>query len=136
MDYHLKQHGIREQFTLDSAGVDSHHIGEPPDPRTQAEALTHGVDLSRLRARNVRASDFTDFDVILAMDNSHLQALQKMKPLNASAEIALYLDYAGIAHTSEVPDPYYGRTEHFQQVFTLINEATLAIIPRLRVTNP
>lgn len=136
MDYQLKQMGIRKHFILDSAGVDSHHIGQPPDPRTQSEAKIQGVDLSNLRARNVRASDFTEFDVILAMDNSHFEALQKMKPQNATALITLYLDYAGIAHTSQVPDPYYGQTEHFKQVFALINEATSAIIPRLQATTP
>lgn len=136
MDYKLTQWGNREKFILDSAGVDSHHVGQAPDPRTQKEALMHGIDLAGLRARNVRTSDFTEFDVILAMDMSHMRALQKMKPQNATALINLYLDYAGIAHTNEVPDPYYGQTEDFQHVFALINEATSAIIPRLNATTP
>lgn len=131
MQHQLQQRGLDTRFHLDSAGVASHHIGQPPDPRTVEEARAHGVDLTNLRARNVTQADFSTFDVILAMDHSHLQALKAMSPPDATARIALYLDYAGITHTHEVPDPYYGTKPDFTRVFMLVNEATTAIISKI-----
>jgi protein-tyrosine phosphatase len=123
------------EFRLDSAGVDSHHIGQPPDPRSQKIALQRGVDISDLRARNVTQDDFSRFDLILAMDNTHLAALTHMMstlPTNSvTAELALYLPYTGIAHHSDVPDPYYGNEADFIDVFDLINQATDGLIRKI-----
>lgn len=91
--------------------------------------------MSDLRARNVQPSDFSSFDVILAMDETHLAALKRMAaalpPAKVTAEIALYLPYAGITHRREVPDPYYGTARDFQDVYSLIHEATEQLISRL-----
>lgn len=126
-----------DDFLLDSAGVDSHHIGEAPDGRSQSTALRKGVDISDLRARNVAASDFARFDVILAMDASHLKALQRMAAAlpadKATAELALYLPYAGVSRMSEVPDPYYGAARDFNDVYGLIVEATDGLLTRFGV---
>ena len=124
-------------FTLDSAGVDSHHIGEAPDSRSQETAMRKGVDIGDLRARNVASSDFARFDVILAMDESHMKALKRMAAKlphdKVTAEIALYLPYAGITHRTEVPDPYYGTARDFNDVYALVNEATTGLFSRLRI---
>ncbi len=126
-----------EDFTLDSAGVDSHHIGEAPDGRSQSTALRKGIDISDLRARNVAPEDFSRFDVILAMDESHLKALRRMAaalpPDKVTAEIALYLPYCGITHRTEVPDPYYGTARDFNDVFALVQEATTGLMPKLGI---
>lgn len=127
----------QDDFLLDSAGVDSHHIGEAPDGRSQSTALRKGIDISGLRARNVSPEDFSRFDVILAMDEGHLRALQRMAaklpPDKATAELALYLPYAGITHRTEVPDPYYGTARDFNDVFALVQEATTGLLPRLGI---
>lgn len=131
----LTDRNLTDIFHLDSAGVDSHHIGEAPDPRSQATALRKGVDISDLRARNVSPDDFSRFDVILAMDLSHLHALERMAAKlpsdKATAEIALYLPYAGIARMEEVPDPYYGAAREFNDVYALVSEATGGLLTRL-----
>lgn len=118
-------------LTHDSAGVDSHHIGQMPDPRTRAVAKGHGTPMEHLVARNVRPEDFHEFDVILAMDDSHLKALTRMKPEGAKAELALYLAYAGIDERPDVPDPYYGETADFEYVYELLTRANTALITRL-----
>lgn len=127
----LVKAGKYGEFMLDSAGVDSWHVGQPPDERSQKTALAHGVDISDLRARNVKLSDFTTFDLILAMDQSHFTKLKDNAPVGTSAEIALYLPYSGHRDLEEVPDPYYGTQKDFQFVYTLCADATGRLMKKL-----
>lgn len=131
MRHRLRELGLLDQFHLDSAGVDSHHIGHPPDSRSQAVTLGNGVDMSYLRARNVAPDDFHRFDLMLAMDASHHRRLLAIKPEESRATIELYLPYAGILNPKEVPDPYYGELQDFTEVYDLIARATDALIARL-----
>lgn len=129
--HRIAEGGIAAQFHHDSAGVDSHHIGQAPDPRSQRVLKAAGIDMSDLRARNVRRDDFYDFDLILAMDKSHLRALERMRPADATAELALYLPYVLENGDGEVPDPYYGGEEDFLHVLNMLDDATTRLIARL-----
>lgn len=131
MRHRLRDLGLLDQFHLDSAGVDSHHIGHPPDSRSQAVTLGNGVDMSYLRARNVAPEDFQRFDLMLAMDQGHHDRLMATKPQQSRARIELYLPYAGITHIRDVPDPYYGQMRDFDAVYELIARATNALISKL-----
>jgi protein-tyrosine phosphatase len=131
MRHTLKERGVFEEFSLDSAGVDSHHIGQAPDPRTQEIALKHGVDISDLKARNIRGRDFDMFDLILAMDESHLKRLLRHKPENCKAKIELYLPYSQSTPTREVIDPYYGDIRDFEYVHELLVHATEGILNKV-----
>ena len=110
---------------MDSAGTHSYHVGEAPDSRSIAAARTRGVDIGNLRARKVRAADFHDFDYILALDQGHLELLQRMLPSNAKAQLSLF-------HTGDVPDPYYGSARDFEHVLDLVEIATDAWITKLK----
>ena len=131
LHHQLQALGVRDQFHLDSAGVDSHHIGHPPDARSQLVTRKHGVDMSHLRARNVAPEDFERFDLMLAMDQSHHDRLMATKPEPSRARIELYLPYAGITHMRDVPDPYYGQMRDFDAVYELIARATQRLIEKL-----
>ncbi|MCH2546776.1 MAG: low molecular weight phosphotyrosine protein phosphatase [Alphaproteobacteria bacterium] len=112
----------------DSAGTHGYHIGESPDARTITAARKRGVDMTKLVARKVSPEDYEIFDVILAMDATHLAWLHHNAPANSKAFIAMYLEYAGITHTQDVPDPYYAGAEQFETVLNLIIEASEKII--------
>lgn len=131
MRHALKERGVFEEFSLDSAGVDSHHIGQAPDPRAQETSLKYGVDISDLRARNIRGRDFDMFDLILAMDESHYKRLMRHKPEVCKAQIALYLPYSETLPTKEVPDPYYGDASDFEYVHELVKTATDGILKKI-----
>ncbi len=105
-------------------------MGEAPDRRSVATLHRAGIEMGDLRARKMRKVDFHDFDLILAMDNSHLAALKRMAPEDATAEIALYVEYA-MGKPAEVPDPYYGGPTDFARVVELIDDATTALLARL-----
>ncbi len=117
---------------IDSAGTAGWHIGKAPDRRTVTAAERRGYDLSALRARQVGATDFDNFDLILAMDKQNLAELKSMAPRGTTATLSLFLDYAENPAVREVPDPYYGGDAGFEQVLDLIEQASDGLIARLR----
>ena len=116
---------------VDSAGTADYHVGEPPDHRTVAAARRRGYDLTGLRARLVQPEDFSRFDFVLAMDHANLAALERMRPKNATARLALFLEFSSGLATREVPDPYYGGDEDFELVLDLCESGARGLLDRL-----
>ncbi|MBA4489186.1 low molecular weight phosphotyrosine protein phosphatase [Paracoccus sp. S1E-3] len=98
---------------IDSAGTGNWHVGDAPDPRAQAVAARHGVDISALRARQVRAEDFHRFDHIVAMDRDNLAELRRLAPADAPARLSLMLDHVPGRKGKSVADPYFGDASGF-----------------------
>jgi protein-tyrosine phosphatase len=117
---HLAQ-AARMDLVVDSAGTIASHTGEAPDERAQACMREHGLDIHALRARKVLVADLHTFDLILAMDEQNLKYLQR---LATSPELAKkvrpIMAYAKDHPASEVPDPYYGGAEGFEQVYGML----------------
>lgn len=118
------------QLRVDSAGTHAYHVGEPPDPRAIAAAQRRGYDITRLRARTVKAEDFNRFDLIVAMDRDNLSILRQ-RARGADTELALFMQYAGAAET-DVPDPYYGDEHAFEHALDLIEQGIASLIEQLR----
>lgn len=127
----LEQAGMGDEVELDSCGVGDWHVGKAPDLRSQQAALRRGVDISGLRARKLQAQDFTQFDYVLAMDQDNLRAMRELKPANSQAHVGLFLDFAGTPG-AEVPDPYYGGEEGFENVLNMIEAASDGLIQHLK----
>ena len=121
---------------IDSAGTADYHIGAPPDPRSQRAALKRGIDISGLQARQVAADDFACFDLILAMDRDNLRELQAMLPEHSRARVRLFLEYAPELGRLDVPDPYYGGPNGFEEVLDLVESAARALLAYLRREGP
>jgi protein-tyrosine phosphatase len=132
----LRELAAREapELTLevDSAGTAEYHVGQPPDPRTRAAAARRGYDLSALRARTVESSDFERFDLILAMDRDNLQALRRRAPSHTHERLRLFLEFSPDAAPADVPDPYYGGPNGFEEVLDLVEAATRGLLKHLR----
>jgi protein-tyrosine phosphatase len=116
---------------VDSAGTHDYHVGEPPDSRSINAALRRGYDLAPLRARRVEHTDFERFDLLLAMDEANLVRLRGIAPPQASERAQLFLEYAGDMPRNDVPDPYYGGEEGFEEVLDLVEEASRRLLRRL-----
>lgn len=112
---------LAPHLTVDSAGTHAYHIGEAPDARTVATAKARGYDLSFLRARKVTKDDFQNFDVIAAMDAGHYEILQRLRPKDATAQLVLFCEFAGLGKQC-VPDPYYGSQAGFETCFDLVEK--------------
>ena len=117
----VKEKGAEEAWEIDSAGTASYHAGSLPDKRMRVHARQRGMELDHI-CRKVRPSDFDDFDLILAMDDSNLHNLRQIAPtLEASRKIlpmAMFVD-ASFPYDS-VPDPYYEGAEGFELVLDLL----------------
>ncbi len=120
------------QIQVDSAGTAAYHVGQAPDPRTRAAALRRGYDLSALRARVVGPSDFERFDLILAMDSENLSDLRRLAPQTARARVRLFLEFAPDLGTTDVPDPYYGGSNGFEEVLDLVEAASRGLLRHVR----
>ncbi len=117
---------------VDSAGTAGYHVGEPPDSRTRQAAARRGYDLSGLHARIVEPGDFERFDLILAMDRENLQVLRRRAPPAAHERLRLFLEFAPEAGPEDVPDPYYGGPNGFEEVLDLIEAAARGLLAHLR----
>ena len=127
-----REAGLEGRIRIDSAGTGGYHVGAPPDARAMAAAQSRGYDLAAIRARKVAPEDFEQFDLILAMDEDNLVHLRGIAPQSSRARLGLLLDYAPGRPEREVPDPYYGGRNGFDQVLDLVNEACAGLLDELR----
>ncbi|KAH8929526.1 protein-tyrosine phosphatase [Atractiella rhizophila] len=115
----VNQRGLADKFDrIEGAGTAGYHVGETHDERTIDVLQKHGVSISS-RAQQVKRRHFSEFDYILAMDKSNLSALRSLqqsvkKEDTAKAVVRMFGEYQD---GREVPDPYYGGDEGFEQVY-------------------
>ena len=128
--------GLGDVISVDSAGISGWHAGDPPDARATETALNNGVDIGSLRARKVVRDDFKDFDLIIALDSTHLRALEEMRPGfspdHNRAVLDLMMRFAPQYGIEDVPDPYFGGKEGFQNVFNMIESACEGLLNTIR----
>jgi len=124
----LSDAGLGEEVRVDSAGTHGYHVGQMPDQRSAAVAIARGYDLSKIRSRQFKNDDYENFDVILAMDCGHLQALTSGKPDTARIDVMLYMEFSQNYPGESVPDPYYGGDQGFEQVLDMIEEGADTLI--------
>ena len=147
----VEREGLQEQIELESAGTGAWHVGNPPDARATAAAGARGVTLEG-RARQVRLEDFDDFDLLLAMDRENLDELRRLAPgeeQRAKVRLLREFDPASASGGSgndglegedpeaaagdlDVPDPYYGATGGFDEVFELVQAACEGLLEQVR----
>lgn len=124
----VEQSNMSDVITIDSAGTHAYHIGESPDSRAQSTALSRGVNLSSQRARKVKREDFDQFDYVIAMDSANLESLKSLREDDQPAKLHLFMDFASDWDNEEVPDPYYGGDNGFEQVFDMVQSASKGLL--------
>ena len=116
---------------VQSAGMSAYHVGEAPDDRSAAVALSRGYDLSQQRSQKIEPEDFERFDYIIAMDKGHKEQLLNM-PVSgqARAKLSLMMDWAKGPKGLDVPDPYYD-DDGFETVLTMIEESVTGLLEQV-----
>ena len=124
-----------EEFDVDvqveSAGTHGYHVGEAADERMQKAAEARGYEL-RSRGRQVTKQDLdpSAYDLVLAMDGENYSALQALA--NApNSHIRIFSDYLDDNWPNDVPDPYYGEEEGFDEVLDMLEEGCPLILQTL-----
>lgn len=131
--HQVEQAGLRDRFVIDSAGTGAWHAGERPDSRALAEAKRRGIELPSI-ARQVIASDFAKFDLLLAMDRRNradLLGMARGEPARKKVRLFREFDPAAPAE-AEVPDPYFGGDQGFAEVFDICWRASEGLLAQLR----
>ncbi len=113
---------------FDSAGTAGYHVGDPPDARSICAARARGYDISSLRARQLQRADFQQFDLLLAMDEENLSNMLRVAPASHAQRARLFLDPAGEAGITHVPDPYYGDAAGFERVIDLAEHGVRGLL--------
>ncbi|MCB0631553.1 MAG: low molecular weight protein-tyrosine-phosphatase [Saprospiraceae bacterium] len=130
----IMQEKIRErglEWSVDSAGTGSWHIGEKPDVRSISEARRNGIDITRQRARQFKPADLDQFDLILAMDNSNLRNIQNLiTNKEQGKKVHLIMDLAHPGNRTDVPDPYWD-DDGFSRVYRMLDTACDKILDGL-----
>lgn len=116
---------------IDSAGTSGSHVRQKPDHRSQKAGIARGYSFDGVKARKVTAQDFSDYDLVLAMDNDNIRELKKVSPEELQSKIVLFLDFAEGYEDTEVPDPYYGGARGFQYVLDLVEDASDGLVKAL-----
>ena len=117
-----------------SAGTSSWHIGNPPDSRAIDIAARHGIDISNQRARQVSPADFENFDLIIAMDADNFADLKSLAPAYCAKKLVMCLDFNPQTSIRDVPDPYYGAADGFDQVMAILKDACHGIADHINAS--
>lgn len=126
----VEARGLGDQFRVDSAGTAGYHVGERADHRSIAVAADHGVRLAG-RARQVTDRDVKEPGVVVAMDRSNLRSLERRRGRHGNARLVLMRDYDSGADSLDVPDPYYGGPEGFEEVYRILERSCRALLDEL-----
>ena len=126
----VEARGLGDQFRVDSAGTAGYHVGERADRRSIAVAADHGVRLAG-RARQVTDRDVKEPGVVVAMDRSNLRSLESRRGRRGKARLVLMRDYDSGADSLDVPDPYYGGPEGFEEVYRILERSCRALLDEL-----
>ncbi len=129
----VQEAGLAHAFHVESFGIGNWHVGELPDPRSIRAAAARGHRLES-RAQQWTPRDFERFDYVVAMDRTHVASLARLATSEAQkSKISLARDHVdGGPRELDVPDPYYGDAEGFDEVVTICLEACTALLAALR----
>ena len=122
----IRERGLEDRIEVDSAGTGGWHVGAPPDARATEAARRRGIVLEGA-ARRFSVEDFDRFDVILAMDSENLRDLRALAPDDEARAKVRLLRGPGL----DVPDPYYGGADGFENVLDHVEEACRRLLDEI-----
>src|SRR4051812_44362615 len=127
----LRARGLGDHVEVSSAGTGDWHIGECADERTIAVLARHGYDGSRHRAQQFSRDFFEANDLVLAMDVANVAALRRLAPDGESDKVRLLREFDAEATGTDVPDPYYGGADGFDDVLVMVEAACAGLVEYL-----
>jgi protein-tyrosine phosphatase len=120
--------GLSDRVFADSAGTHGYHVGDPPDPRSCEAARRRGYPMTGMFARKVNAEDFRAFDLVVAMDEGHFRLLRRLAPAETRGKLRVFMDLVREATHRDVPDPYYGGPDGFEDVLDIVEAGVDALL--------
>ncbi len=128
----VKERGLEAYIEVDSAGTGAWHVGEPPDRRMRVTAERHGVSMEGMVARQISPSDLETADYILVMDKDNLHdVLYHDREGKWGYKVRLFREFDPHPGSYQVPDPYYGGPEGFEEVYRIVRRTAEAFLEHL-----
>ncbi|MFT5753898.1 MAG: protein-tyrosine phosphatase [Flavobacterium sp.] len=132
----ILQSKVNDTVFVDSAGTANYHIGELPDKRSIAVANKHGIDITNQRCKHFTSKHFEEFDSIYVMDKSNYENVIKLASSEKDKQkVKLILNESSPGNDLEVPDPYYGGEDGFENVYQMLDEACDVIAKNLKTAS-
>jgi protein-tyrosine phosphatase len=132
--HHVREAGLEDRIEIDSAGTGGWHVGAPPDARATAAARRRGVVLDGA-ARQVTAADYADYDLLLVADaENHAELLRRAPDDEARAKVRYFREFDPESKARgdlDVPDPYFGGDQGFDDVLDLVEAASRGLLTEL-----
>ncbi len=113
---------VSSEVEVYSAGTAGYHEGELPDTRSIAVAKKYGIDITNQRSRKFTVADFDYFDLIYVMDDSNYHNVLSLARNDEDA-LKVKMILSELGSTANVPDPYYGGTDGFENVYAMLDDA-------------
>jgi protein-tyrosine phosphatase len=129
--HQVKERNLQDYFYIDSAGTAAYHIGEPANSKSQATANKHGVHLPS-KGRAFEYADLEEFDLILAMDSENFRNIKNLDRKNKFEDkVMMMRAFDPDPEDGQVPDPYYGGMQGFENVFQVLDRSCAALLDEL-----
>ena len=126
----IQKKRLTDSFFVDSAGTGNWHIGKKADLRMRIAAERRNIRILS-RARQITSEDLEKFNYILAMDNSNFENIKNLKNLTSSTQLAAIKkiqDFRSVFKEEEVPDPYFGGEEGFDNVLDILEDSVTGFL--------
>lgn len=130
--YMVQTSGLRDYVEVASSGTHDYHVGGAADKRSHAAAKSRGIDLSAHRAQHLKKEHCAEYDYIIVMDRSNYHHVMDICPPEHQEKIHYFLDFAPQLNLKEVPDPYFGGSEGFENVLDLVEAASAGLMAEIR----
>lgn len=128
----VKEQGLSDKITVDSAGTSGYHIEELPDLRMRKHATRRGYTLDSL-SRKFTVNDFDNFDLILVMDdNNHRDVMRLAPDLESEKKVYRMMDFSQDFVYDHVPDPYYSGADGFELVLDLLEDSCDGLLNKIK----
>jgi protein-tyrosine phosphatase len=128
----VREAGLEDRFEIASSGTGAWHVGQMPDRRMRQTAAGHGLSLDGQVASQFKQSDLETYDHIYAMDRENQRAVLSRAPRGTGpAKVALFRDYDPSPGDRQVPDPYYGGAQGFEEVYRIVERTARALLDHL-----
>ena len=122
----VRKAGLQEFIAVDSCGTGGYHVGHQPDPRSIAVADAHGIPIAH-QARQLGKSDLKDFNYVIGMDDQNIKNIHSLDP-SPAAQIMKMRKFDTIGLNLDVPDPYYGGGDGFEQVYQMLDRSSEGLL--------
>ncbi len=128
----VKEQGLSDRITIDSAGTSGYHDGDLPDSRMRQHGARRGYKFDSL-SRKFTSRDFDNFDIILAMDDSNYHNILKLAPdLESEKKVYRMVEFLDKLYHDHIPDPYYMGADGFEQVLDLLEDSCAKLLDKIK----